>query len=110
MHGYAGYVGLEKRAAMQDRALTFDIAKKRSEVGKLPAGPERDAARAEKRSKAQVRAIVEHPFNVVKNLFRHRKVLYRGLAKNTAHLLRLFALANLLLARRLLPPEGVSAS
>jgi transposase, IS5 family len=61
-------------------------------------------------SKAQLRAIVEHPFHVVKNLFRHRKVRYRGLAKNTAQLFSLFALANLVLARRLLPPQGVSAS
>ena len=48
--------------------------------------------------------------HVVKNLFRHRKVRYRGLAKNTAQLFSLFALANLVLARRLLPPQGVSAS
>ena len=50
--------------------------------------------------KAQVRARVEHPFHVIKNLFRHRKVRYRGLEKNTAQLYSLFALANLLIARR----------
>jgi IS5 family transposase len=74
-------------------------------------GAERDEARADERSKAQVRAnIVEHPFHVVKSLFRHRKVRYRGLAKNTAQLFSLFALANLLLTRRLLPPQGIGAS
>ncbi len=31
--------------------------------------------------KASVRAKVEHPFHVIKNLFRHRKTRYRGLAK-----------------------------
>jgi len=31
--------------------------------------------------KAQVRAKVEHPFHVVKNLFRYRKVRYRGLRR-----------------------------
>lgn len=31
-------------------------------------------------------AKVEHPFHVIKNLFRHRKTRYRGLAKNTAQL------------------------
>ncbi|SEP96002.1 transposase, IS5 family [Ectothiorhodospira magna] len=71
VHADAGYIGLEKRAEIQDRDLSFVIAKKRSEVRKLPEGPARDAARAEERSKAQVRAIVEHPFHVVKNLFRH---------------------------------------
>ncbi len=44
--------------------------------------------------------IDEHPFHVVKNLFRHRKVRYKGLLKNTAQLFSLFALANLVIARR----------
>jgi len=35
---------------------------------------------------AQVRAWVEHPFDIVNNLFRHKKLRYRGLAKNTAQL------------------------
>jgi transposase, IS5 family len=42
--------------------------------------------------KASVRAKAEHPFHVVKNLFRHRKTRYCGLAKNTAQLFMLFAL------------------
>jgi IS5 family transposase len=37
---------------------------------------------------------------VVKNLFRHRKTRYRGLAKNEAQLFSLFGFANLMLARR----------
>ena len=110
VHADAGYIGLEKREEMQGRDLLIDIAKKRGEVRRLPDGPERKAARAEERSKAQLRAIVEHPFHVVKNLFRHRKARYRGLAKNNAQLFSLFALANLMLARRLLPPQGVIAS
>ncbi len=52
------------------------------------------------RLKASVRAKVEHPFHVIKNLFRHRKTRYRGLAKNTAQLFTLFAFANLMLAGR----------
>jgi transposase, IS5 family len=36
----------------------------------------------------------------VKNLFKHRKTRYKGLAKNIAHLFSLFALANLVLDRR----------
>ena len=51
-------------------------------------------------TKASIRAKVEHPFHVVKNLFRRRKARYQGLAKNIAQLLSLFGLANLLLARR----------
>ena len=52
------------------------------------------------RALSQVRAWVEHPFHIVKNLFRHKKLRYRGLAKNTAQLHTLFALANLWMARR----------
>jgi IS5 family transposase len=36
----------------------------------------------------------------VKNLFRHRKARYRGLAKNIAQLFTLFGFANLVLAGR----------
>jgi IS5 family transposase len=50
--------------------------------------------------KASVRAKVEHPFHVVKNLFKMRKVRYRGLAKNTAQLTTLFGMANLVLVKR----------
>ena len=50
--------------------------------------------------KASVRAKVEHPFHVVKNLFRYKKVRYKGLAKNEAQLFSLFGLANLVIAKR----------
>jgi IS5 family transposase len=63
------------------------------------------------RLKASLRAKVEHPFHVVKNLFRHRKVRYRGLAKNQAQLFALFGLANLVIAKRsLLDARGGGAS
>lgn len=51
-------------------------------------------------AKASVRAKVEHPFHVVKNLFRHRKTRYRGLPKNTAQLMTLFGMANLMFAKK----------
>lgn len=50
--------------------------------------------------KASIRAKVEHPFHVIKNLFRHKKVRYKGLAKNKAQLFSLFGLANLQIAKR----------
>ena len=49
--------------------------------------------------KASVRAKVEHPFRVIKRQFGHVKVRYRGLKKNTAQLITLFALSNLWMAR-----------
>ena len=49
--------------------------------------------------KASVRAKVEHPFRVVKRQFGFIKVRYRGLKKNTAQLMTLFALSNLWMSR-----------
>jgi IS5 family transposase len=73
--------------------------------GKLTAaaeGPLKELTRRAERLNAQLRSRVEHPFHVIKNLFGHRKVRYRGLAKNTAQLHTLFALANLVIAKKAL--------
>ncbi|TCP10542.1 DDE family transposase [Crenobacter luteus] len=48
--------------------------------------------------KAKIRAKVEHPFRVIKRQFGHVKVRYQGLAKNTAQLFTLLALANIWMA------------
>jgi IS5 family transposase len=61
--------------------------------------PELEAERVEK-MKASIRAKVEHPFRVLKRQFGFTKVRYRGLAKNTAQIITLFALSNLWMARR----------
>ena len=50
--------------------------------------------------KARIRAKVEHPFRVLKRQIGITKVRYRGLRKNTAQDVTLFALSNLLVARR----------
>ena len=61
--------------------------------------------------KDSVRAKVEHPFHVVKNLFRHGKTRYRDLDKNTAQLFTLFAFSNLVLTgRRFMIAESRSPS
>jgi transposase, IS5 family len=57
------------------------------------------AERVEK-MKASIRAKVEHPFRVLKRQFGFTKVRYRGLKKNTAQIVTLFALSNLWMARR----------
>ena len=54
-----------------------------------------------------IRAVVEHPFRVIKQQFGFTKVRYRGLKKNTGQIVTLFALSNLWMARhRLLPAIG----
>ena len=61
------------------------------------------------RARSRTRARGEHAFRVVKQLWGFAKVRYRGLAKNTARLFAVFALANLyLVRRRLMPPGDVS--
>jgi IS5 family transposase len=52
------------------------------------------------KTKASIRAKVEHPFRVIKCQFGHRKTRYRGLAKNTSQLLVMFALSNLWMVRK----------
>lgn len=49
---------------------------------------------------ASLRAIVEHPFRVIKRQFHFTKVRYRGLFKNGQALTTKFALANLYAVRR----------
>jgi IS5 family transposase len=100
----AGYLGVAKREeiAAQCPEVNFQIAAKRGKIKAMPEGPLKAATQELEKCKAQVRARVEHPFHVIKNLFRHRKARYRGLAKNLAQLHALFGLANLVLAKRAL--------
>ena len=97
----AGYTGANKRPELANCDVSWNIAIKRSIIKALPKRL-RDLAEPVERALAQVRAWVEHPFHVVKNLFRHKKLRYRGLAKNTAQLYTLFALANLVIVKQTL--------
>ena len=97
--GDAGYRGVDKREEAQ--GPTWHVAMQPGQRRQLD--PKRPWARMLERAeqlKASIRAKVEHPFHVVKNLFRHRKVRYKGLAKNQAQLFSLFGLANLVIAKR----------
>jgi transposase, IS5 family len=100
--GDAGYTGVEKRPEIiaLGRGIDWQIAGKRSTHAKEPEGWAKALGGAWEKLKARARAIVEHPFHIVKNIFHYRKVRYRGLAKNTSQLRALFALANLYKMRR----------
>jgi IS5 family transposase len=96
----AGYTGVAKREEMNTVAVDWQIAAKRSIVKKVnEKRPLRALLDELEHAKASIRAKVEHPFHVVKNLFRHRKTRYKGLPKNTAHVFMLFGLANLVIAK-----------
>jgi IS5 family transposase len=98
----AGYTGVEKRAAIValERKIDWQIAGKRGLIRALAEGAEKETLKAVERAKASVRALVEHPFHIVKHLFGHRKVRYRGLAKNGHQLYTLFGLANVVIGAR----------
>jgi transposase, IS5 family len=89
----SGY--LRAPARVDDPTIKWHIAVCPSQIAKLPEGNAKDKLTKQERSKASVGAKVEHPFRVVKRQFGYVKVKYRGLMKNTAHIITLFALSNL---------------
>ena len=101
----AGYTGADKRPDLEDRDVAWNIAIRRSIIKALPTSL-RELAEPVERALAQVRAWVEHPFHIVKNLFCHKRLRYRGLFKNTAQLRTLFALANLVIVKKTLLVQG----
>jgi IS5 family transposase len=102
----AGYQGVDKRPENQDTPVTWRVAMR---PGRRRALPDTDTGRLQawiERIKASIRAKVEHPFRIIKRQFGHTKVRYRGLAKNTAQLITLFALGNLWLCRKRSAPAS----
>jgi len=99
-HVYAdsGYRGAPKRIDRED--LEWHIAARPSDIAKMPEGRAKERLRKQEHRKASIRAKVEHPFRVIKRQFGLVKVRFRGLQKNTAHVVTLFALSNLWMARR----------
>lgn len=98
--GDAGYQGVEKREENLELPVSWHVAMRPSKRRALPKTAAGELMEHLEHTKASIRAKVEHPFHVVKNLFGHRKTRYKGLAKNTAQLFSLFGFANLMLARR----------
>jgi transposase, IS5 family len=93
--GDSGYTGAHKREGLRQRGLTWYIAA-------MEEGPLKVLTEQIEHLKARLRARVEHPFHILKKLLGYRKVRYRGLKKNQAQLQVLFALVNLIIAKRAL--------
>jgi transposase, IS5 family len=102
VHAAAGYIGVERRAEIValEQKIDWQIACKRGPIKAMAEGAEKETLKAIEKAKASVRAFVEHPFHIVKNIFRYRKVRYRGLAKNGHQLYTLFGLANVMIGAR----------
>jgi IS5 family transposase len=96
----AGYQGATKRP--EATGVDWHVAMrpgKRKQQKHMPWGHLTEQA---EKIKACIRAKVEHPFRVIKRQFGYSKVRYRGLKKNTAQLITLFALSNIWMVRRVL--------
>jgi len=114
----SGYTGVHKReeiAQAQENGklrkdIDWNIAMKPGTVRGMAEGPLKALTQICERIKARVRARVEHPYHVIKNLFGYRKVSYRGLDKNAARANVHAALVNLYIARRRLGCRGIGAS
>lgn len=95
----AGYQGADKRSEKQD--LRWHVAMRPGKRRALKVNEEVDSLLDQiERVKAAIRAKVEHPFRILKRQFGYTKARYRGLAKNTAQITMLFALANLWMVRK----------
>ena len=98
--GDAGYRGVHKRPDAKDN-VRWNVAMRPGQRKALDKNNPLEMITNEiERIKARIRAKVEHPFRIIKRQFGHIKVRYRGLKKNTAQLVTLFALANLWMVRR----------
>ena len=92
--GDAGYQGIHKRKEHENRKVTWHVAMRPSKRKALL--PESIEA-IEEKSKASIRAKVEHPFRYVKRVFHYSKARYRGLQKNTERIALLLGFTNLLI-------------
>ncbi|MFW8567348.1 IS5 family transposase [Orrella sp. 11846] len=97
--GDSGYIGAEKRPELEDVDVEWHIAMKPSQRQAIKDEEARELTGAVERTKASIRAKVEHAFRILKCQFGYRKVRYRGLLKNTAQVVTLLALGNIWMAR-----------
>jgi IS5 family transposase len=100
LHGDSAYHSKELKAQAEANGIEFAVNQRGTKHRPLT-----PAQRLRNRRLSRIRAVVEHPFLVVKRLWGHAKVRYRGIAKNLAQMNTLFGLANLYRVRyRLLSP------
>jgi transposase, IS5 family len=90
LHGDSAYHSKELKAQAEASGIEFNVNQRGTRSHPLT-----PAQRARNRRLSRIRATVEHPFLVVKRLWGHVKVRYRGIKKNLAQMNTLFALANL---------------
>lgn len=95
LYGDQAYWSEMHRIAAQEHGVRYRVNRRPH-----PGRPLSNHQRRLNRLRSATRARGEHAFRVVKQLWGYSKVRYRGLAKNTARLFTMFALANLYMVRR----------
>jgi IS5 family transposase len=95
--GDSAYQSREKKRAARNAKIFWGVTDKASRNHPLSA-----SQRKRNNKTSGVRSFVEHPFQVLKCQWHHRKVRYRGLRKNGLQFTCLFALCNLFRARKML--------
>lgn len=91
----SAYGNMTLKAYCREAGLHYLITDKAARSVKLSGKQHRS-----NRKKSSVRGKVEFPFRIIKQLWGHTKVRYRGLLKNASQLHVLFALSNLFQARK----------
>lgn len=95
LYGDQAYWSEFHRLAARESGVRYRVNRRPN-----PGNPLSEHQRRLNRLRSSTRARGEHAFHVVKCLWGFTKVRYRGLAKNTARLFTMFALANLYMVRR----------
>jgi len=95
IYGDKGYVSEERKQKFEARGVRWRVLRKASRGKQLT-----EEDKAFNRECNRMRSVVEDTFGVVKHLWGHRKVRYRGLRKNAWHMYMLFGLANFYRARK----------
>ena len=93
--GDKGYVSREDKKLAREAGIYWGVLDKRGPNKKLSKGQKKKNKRH-----SSVRSKVEHPFQVIKHLWGHSKVRYKGLKKNCSQFCTLAALHNLYKVRR----------
>ena len=95
IYGDKAYADRSRQAAFEASGGTWRVNRKAKRGRKLTV-----ADRAFNRKSNRVRAHVEHPIGIIKNLWGYRKVRYKGLEKNAHQVFSLFTLANFFMVRK----------
>lgn len=99
--GDSGYVDHSEKCGSRAIGLYYGIAERASRANPLSCSQKK-----KNRKHSGIRAKVEHPFLVIKEIWGHRKLRFKGLAKNASQYTTLFALSNIYLCRKQILTTG----